>query len=107
MLSIIPVTRMTPNITRIAKSDGIIAISRAVPLRKINEEGAEDDHHGEHEALSQRRHQALRHLGLQRRQADGLQLDLLQRRVGRLRRLPSAGRWRGADARSPRRRCSG
>ena len=34
MLSIIPVRRMTRNITRMAKSDGIIAMSRAAPLRK-------------------------------------------------------------------------
>ena len=34
MFSIMPVSRMTRNITRIANSDGIIAISRAVPLRK-------------------------------------------------------------------------
>ena len=70
MFSIMPLSRMTRNITRIAKSDGIIAISRAVPLRKTTRKAREDDRHGEREALDQRRHQVLRHLGVERRQAD-------------------------------------
>ncbi len=40
MLSRIPVSRMIRNMTRMAKIDGIIAISRAVPLRKTTRKAA-------------------------------------------------------------------
>ena len=63
---------MTTNITRMANSDGIIAIRRAGAAAEDQQEGDEDDHHRQPEALRQRRHQVLRDLGLQRRQPDDL-----------------------------------
>ena len=74
-LSRIPPRRITPNITRMAKSDGIIVISRAAPLRKTTTKVMKMIATVRREALDQRRHQVLAHLGLERAQADRLQLE--------------------------------
>ena len=52
-----PVTRMNRNITRMAKSDGTIAISRAGPLRKTTRKVTKMSAEGEREAVGERRHE--------------------------------------------------
>ena len=69
-LSGIPVSRITRNITRMANSDGIIAMSRAAPLRNTTRKARKMMRGGEDEALRQRGDQVLGDLRLQQSLSD-------------------------------------